>query len=154
MTNHYCEFPFEEIRAESGDFFQTIEEAKTQGYALNQIWSVLQAESTFVYAPPRHYINLIGYTVTAEPHDDATRYYETLEMAMDDDDDDQTDDQAAAIASVVYLLIEPRDGVCEGVYWRKSEAKAEAEARTKADIADDWIGEDDTPWTVKTVDVT
>ncbi len=79
------EFPFEEIRAEHGDLFTTIEAAKEAGFDDNQIWSVVDADSDdpnvhsiWVYGPPRHYVNLLGYVCTRERHDDDTYYEEVM----------------------------------------------------------------------------
>ena len=73
------EFPFEEIRDEHGDYFMTIGDAKKHtGYDESHIWSVTECENTWSYGPSHHYVNLIGYVVTHEPHDGNT-YYEELD---------------------------------------------------------------------------
>lgn len=79
------DFPFEEIRAEHGDLFATIDAAKEAGYDEDQIWSVTDADSDdpdvhsiWVYGPPRHYVNVLGYVCTRERHDDDTYYEEVM----------------------------------------------------------------------------
>ena len=79
------DFPYEEIRAEHGDLFATIDAAKEAGFDDNQIWSVVDADSDdpavhsiWVYGPPRHYVNLLGYVCTRERHDDDTYYEEVM----------------------------------------------------------------------------
>lgn len=76
------DFPFEEIRTESGDFFHTLEEVKALGYAEDQIWSVVVAENdegyTYNYGPCDHWINRLGYVATKEKHDGNTYYEETV----------------------------------------------------------------------------
>ena len=78
MTIINGDFPFEEIRQEGGDFFDTIEQAiKATGCSLNNVWVVIEAgEDSVSYCPPHHFINRLGYVVTAELHDSATYYDE------------------------------------------------------------------------------
>lgn len=71
----HAEFPYEEIRMESGDYFPTAEEARLAGYTDNQIWSVTESDGVFSYGPIGHYVNLLGYIATVEEHDGNT-YYE------------------------------------------------------------------------------
>ena len=74
---HKEEFPFEEIRDEHGDYFMTPYDAKREtGYDESHIWSVTECENTWSYGPSHHYVNLIGYVVTDEPHDGNTYYEE------------------------------------------------------------------------------
>ena len=74
---HKEEFPFEEIRDEHGDYFMTPYDAKREtGYDESHIWSVTECENTWSYGPSHHYVNLIGYVVTHEPHDCNTYYEE------------------------------------------------------------------------------
>lgn len=99
MTHHMEMFPFDEIRDtgdENGNYFNTVDEAlvmvKTLGLPNGQkhVWSVVEGEEAedvdyddpdyecntpFVYGPSRHYVNLVGYVVTRESHDEET-YYE------------------------------------------------------------------------------
>tara|TARA_R100001015_G_C4608336_1_gene163530 strand:+ start:823 stop:1074 length:252 start_codon:yes stop_codon:yes gene_type:complete len=72
------EFPFEEIGRESGDWFDSWQEAKDAGFDDNQIWSITEHEDTYSYGPPHHYINHIGHIATNERHDFETYYEETL----------------------------------------------------------------------------
>lgn len=81
------EFPFEEFRAEGGDLFLKIEDAKKSGFDDNQIWSVVDADSddpdvhsVWVYGPPHHYVNLLGYVCTQERHDHNTYFEEVLRL--------------------------------------------------------------------------
>ena len=74
---HEDEFPFDEIRDEHGDYFMTIGDAKKHtGYDESHIWSVTECENAWSYGPSHHYVNLIGYVVTHEPHDGNTYYEE------------------------------------------------------------------------------
>ena len=72
------EFPFEEIGRESGDWFDSWQEAKEAGFDDNQIWSITEHENTYCYGAPQHYINHIGHIATNERHDFKTYYEETL----------------------------------------------------------------------------
>ena len=68
------EFPFDEVRDANGDYFDTVGEAMDAGFDLNQVWSVTEEDHEIVYGPSRHYINRLGYTATAERHDESTYY--------------------------------------------------------------------------------
>lgn len=72
------DFPFNEIRDESGDYFSSKHEAFKAGHKPNQIWSIVEGESAFVYGPAYHLINVIGYIATDESHDGNTYYEEKL----------------------------------------------------------------------------
>ena len=72
------DFPHEEIRKESGDYFHSWQEAKDAGFDDDQIWSITECENTFIYGPPQHYVNHIGHTATQERHDFDTYYEEEL----------------------------------------------------------------------------
>lgn len=85
MTDHFTEFPYEEIRRPDGDFFGSWAEAKAAGYADNQIWSVTECEGTWTYGPPHHYVNHIGHIATQETHDNETYYHEVLDTDYDED---------------------------------------------------------------------
>ena len=76
MTDHYNDFPFEEIRLPSGDYFNSMAEARGYGHDQNQIWSVVEGEDTWTYGPAHHYINVIGFVATIERHDEDTYYHE------------------------------------------------------------------------------
>ena len=76
------DFPFEEIKDENGDFFNSARELLDLGYVPSQIWSIVSEEGEdgkeyFVFGPSRHYVNLIGFIATEERHDGRT-YYEEL----------------------------------------------------------------------------
>ena len=83
MTYHEEDLPFEEIRRESGDYFDNLEQAiKETGKMACHVWSVTEGEDDnnnqwYCYGPPHHYVNLIGLVVTNERHDFDT-YYETM----------------------------------------------------------------------------
>ena len=72
------DFPYEEIRRESGDYFSSWQEAKDAGFDDNQIWSITECEGTFCYGAPHHYVNHIGHIATNERHDFETYYEETI----------------------------------------------------------------------------
>lgn len=81
MTDHHCDFPFEEIRRTNGDYFDTALEAAKAGYGRDQIWSVAEHEdNSRTLGPPHHIVNVYGYIATAERHDGETYYHETWEM--------------------------------------------------------------------------
>ena len=75
------EFPFETIVTDDGEYmFTNIDDAKKQtGYDESHIWSVTECENTWTYGASHHYINLIGYVVTHEAHDDNTYYEDKME---------------------------------------------------------------------------
>lgn len=77
MPIYVEEFPFEEIKTKSGDYFSTPQEAMNAGHSAYQVWSVSEGdeEDTFTYGPHMHYVNNIGYIATKEHHDYNT-YYE------------------------------------------------------------------------------
>lgn len=87
MTDHFCEFPFDEIRQPSGDFFDTWQQVKDAGFDDDQIWSVVVAEDTWSFGPPHHWVNLMGYVATKERHDGETYYHEDLSELFDRDED-------------------------------------------------------------------
>lgn len=93
MSDHFTDFPFEEIRTGSGDYFRTIAEAQSAGYVETQIWSVVEAEGTWTYGPSHHFVNLLGYVATAEHHDGDTYYHEEEDM----DDDEEGDEAISAL---------------------------------------------------------
>lgn len=92
------DFPFDEIKTEDGDYFDSVEDAQRQtGCAVNQVWVVLEGEDfekdgfrwgCCTYAPSHHYVNRLGYIVTKETHDGNTYYEESYEMGEVEDDDD------------------------------------------------------------------
>ena len=85
MTLHTEDFPFEEIRKESGDYFDSAQEAMdATGLGLDHIWSVVCEDDTYCYGPSHHYVNLIGFVATKEAHDGETYYEETLDFEEED----------------------------------------------------------------------
>ena len=72
------DFPYEEIRQESGDYFDSWKQAKEAGFDDNQIWSVCVHDDTYCYGPPGHVVNHLGHVATKEKHDMDTYYEETL----------------------------------------------------------------------------
>ena len=78
MRTHFKEFPYDEIRKQNGDYFDSWQDAKDHGYEDNQIWSVTVHDDTYCYGPPHHYVNHIGHIATKEIHDGKTYYEEEL----------------------------------------------------------------------------
>ena len=78
------EFPFEEIRKESGDYFDSIKEMKDLGFTEHQMWSVTYSDSddgyVYTYGPRGHCVNLLGYVATQEKHDGDTYYDWLIEL--------------------------------------------------------------------------
>ena len=77
-------FPFDEIRNATGDYFASVTEAMKAGYQESQIWSVAIAdgegpngEDAYTYGPSFHYVNVMGY-IAPKAHHDAETYYEEL----------------------------------------------------------------------------
>lgn len=71
------EFPFKEIRNAHGDYFQSIDEAMKQtGLGSDHVWSVTCDDDCVITGPSHHYVNLLGYFVTNEAHDNNTYYLE------------------------------------------------------------------------------
>jgi hypothetical protein len=88
MTEHYTEFPFDEIRRQDGDHFNNIAECKKAGFDEDQIWSLTLEEDTFCYGPSIHWINLIGYICTNERHDGQTYFMEEGSFWKEGDDEE------------------------------------------------------------------
>jgi hypothetical protein len=78
-THHECEFPFEEIRTEDGDYFRTRKQVEEAGFEDSQTWSVIECDGAYSFGPPHHYVNLLGYIATNEHHDFNTYYHEPAE---------------------------------------------------------------------------
>lgn len=76
------EFPFDEIRSNNGDYFDSIDECRSAGYADNQIWSVAitdDADSTTItYGPPHHIVNVEGYVCTEVEHNHHVYYHDKI----------------------------------------------------------------------------
>jgi hypothetical protein len=82
----YEDFPYQEIRREDEEYFDSWQEAKDAGYDDDQIWSVTAGQGDdgsewYVYGPPHHYINHIGHIATNERHDGNTYYHECIRTA-------------------------------------------------------------------------
>lgn len=79
MPLHTCDFPYEEIRLPSGDYFPSWQAARDAGYQDNQIWSVCEDNGSYSYGPPHHIVNVLGFIATKETHDFETYYDEEAE---------------------------------------------------------------------------
>ena len=79
MTDHYCEFPFNELRTPTGDYFSSRLEMEIAGFQDSQMWSVVESDGQYSFGPPHHIVNLLGYVATAEHHDGDTYYHEPKE---------------------------------------------------------------------------
>jgi hypothetical protein len=115
MTDHYTDFPFEEIRRVSGDYFDTYAEVEALGYDADQIWSVIVTDNddggtTWTYGPPHHFVNLMGYIATAERHDNETYYHEVIE-ADEDEAADPAEDIEDLRNRVFQVLVEEINGM-------------------------------------------
>ena len=83
-TFHTVElFPFKQygkgkLRRDTGetDYYDSWQEAKEDGWADNQIWSVVSGDESYCYGPPEHYVNHVGHIATEEAHDGNTYYDE------------------------------------------------------------------------------
>ena len=93
MTMYKSDFPFNELRKHTGDYYDNRNEMETAGFEESQMWSVIEATADdgaeyLCYGPVHHFVNLIGYVCTAEHHDGDTYYEEcwkTAEQAAIDD---------------------------------------------------------------------
>ena len=91
-TTYEEDFPFQEYRQESGDFFDSINDAMLKGFTQDQIWSVVESgerDDCYIYGPSHHYVNLIGYVATKEKHDDNTYYIEDWSHLRQDEPTEQ-----------------------------------------------------------------
>lgn len=79
MTDHFEQFPFEEIRDPNGDYYASAPAAVAAGHRLSQVWSVVESDGSYTYGPPYHYVNVIGFIATEEHHDNDTYYHEDLD---------------------------------------------------------------------------
>jgi len=73
------EFPFDEMRKHTGDYYDSQTEMARAGFKVSQMWSIVEAEDDdgamyYYYGPVHHYVNLIGYVATNEHHDGETVY--------------------------------------------------------------------------------
>ena len=83
VFKEYEEFPYEEIRKDSGDYFDSIQEMEDAGFKESQMWAITYADgdhgATFhCYGPRHHWVNLVGYVATKEHHDGDTYYEECI----------------------------------------------------------------------------
>ncbi len=88
MKEHYIDFPYEEIRNKSGDYFDYASDLTDLGYTDSQIWSVIEVDSNapnvdyvIITGPSYHYVNRIGYFATEEAHDGETYYVDEITLA-------------------------------------------------------------------------
>jgi hypothetical protein len=87
-TVHESEFPFQELRMPTGDFYDNRTQMEHAGFIKAQMWSVVEAASDdnaeyLIYGPVDHYVNLLGYVATAEHHDEDTYYEECIKTAQE-----------------------------------------------------------------------
>ena len=80
------DFPFDEIRDATGNYFASVADAMKAGYQESQIWSVVigdgvgpNGEDVYTYGPSHHYVNVMGYIATKEHHNNETYYDEFLD---------------------------------------------------------------------------
>lgn len=85
MPFYRKDFPFTQIKDEvwggHGDYFNSAEEAMlATGLSEKHIWSVIEGneDGVYTFGPSHHFINVLGYVATKEPHDGDT-YYEERE---------------------------------------------------------------------------
>jgi hypothetical protein len=79
VADNYQEFPFEELKKPSGDFFASWLEASLAGYKDCNIWSIVAGDISLSYGPPHHIVNVIGFVATKEAHDNETYYHEPVD---------------------------------------------------------------------------
>jgi len=87
-TEIYAEFPFNELRTPTGDYYDNKTQLERAGFEESQMWSVVEGEGedgseVLCYGPVHHYVNLLGYIGTAEHHDGDTYYFETIKTAAE-----------------------------------------------------------------------
>ena len=87
-TEIYAEFPFNELRTPTGDYYDNKAQLERAGFEESQMWSVVEGESedgseVLCYGPVHHYVNILGYIGTAEHHDGDTYYYEVIKTAAE-----------------------------------------------------------------------
>ena len=83
------EFPYEEIRNKSGDYFHSYQEAATAAIkehklTSNHVWSVCEYEHELdsywvVYGPKHHIVNLLGFIISDQVSDNNTYFQELIE---------------------------------------------------------------------------
>ena len=82
------DFPFNELRTPTGDYYDNKTEMERAGFAETQMWSVVEADADdgseyLCYGPVHHYVNILGYCATAEHHDGDTYYIECIKTAQE-----------------------------------------------------------------------
>ncbi len=82
------DFPFNELKKHTGDYYDNRMEMEHAGFEEKQMWSVTHGEGddgseSYCYGPVHHYVNLIGYIATAEYHDGNTYYEECIKTAKE-----------------------------------------------------------------------
>lgn len=82
VKDNFCEFPFDEIRTASGNYFSTMAQAIAAGYEEDQIWSVTECEGSYSYGPSHPYFHLLGFIATQERHDGETYYHEEAQEPL------------------------------------------------------------------------
>jgi len=87
-TTHEKEFPFNELKMPTGDYYDNPAQMMHAGFEESQMWSVVEADSDdgaeyLCYGPVHHYVNLLGYIATAEKHDGNTYYNECIKTAKE-----------------------------------------------------------------------
>lgn len=85
-TTHEKEFPFNELKMPTGDYYDNPTQMMNAGFEESQMWSVVEADADdgseyLCYGPVHHYVNLLGYIATAEKHDGNTYYNECIKTA-------------------------------------------------------------------------
>ena len=83
MATHRKDFPFNELKTPTGDYYDNTSEMELAGFKESQMWSIVEAEGAdnsgwLIYGPVHHYVNLRGYVATAEHHDGETYYEECV----------------------------------------------------------------------------
>lgn len=88
MPFYRADFPYEEIRDENEDYFSSYDLAFEVADSEYNIWSVLEDEIekngkrtiVLTYGPGYHYVNILGYVVTKEAHENETYFEEHLDL--------------------------------------------------------------------------
>ena len=84
MTDIYDNFPFDELRATTGDYYESTHDAIKAGFVPTQIWSVIESKCGnhrwVVHGPFTRVVGVQGYIATTERHDDNTYYHSVNEV--------------------------------------------------------------------------
>lgn len=86
-TVHRTDFPFNELKMPTGDYYDNRNQMERAGFLVTQMWSVVDENSEdgaeyLIYGPVDHYVNLLGYVATAEHHDENTYYEQCIKTAQ------------------------------------------------------------------------